>query len=180
MAKCVLCGQKLGLFDQVDMIDFHGTRQSLCSTCYTRWSTSSGREREAIDRQILSSPDLADGETARANVDTGKPCPDCGTTLERKLRNFQIGQDGYGGLSSLGLPSYAVDLYACPRCGRVVLYTAGFVREEERKPSEEVVCPVCGTRHSPRINCPTCATRDPQKYIAKQSNSQGGKPPWEK
>ena len=43
-----------------------------------------------------------------------------------KQKNMSIGADGYGGLTSLGLPEYRVDLYACPKCGKVELYTARF------------------------------------------------------
>ena len=178
MANCVLCGKKMGLFDQVD-IDFHGTRQSLCGACYARWKNTHGLEREELERQMLDSPDLMARERVRANVDTGKACPDCGAVLECRLRNFSIGADGYGGLSSMGLPRYMVDLYACPRCGRVVLYTAEDHRQSEQRETEEVVCPECGTRHSPRINCPTCAARDPGKFIPR-GGSRGNKPPWEK
>ena len=47
--------------------------------------------------------------------------------LERKLENFSIGADGGGGLMTLLADHYEVDLYACPQCGKVELYTAGFV-----------------------------------------------------
>ena len=80
MANCVLCGRKMGLFDQVD-IDFHGTRQSLCGDCYARWKNTHGREREELERQMLDSPDLMARERVRANVDTGKACPDCGAGI---------------------------------------------------------------------------------------------------
>ena len=126
MANCVLCGQKLGMFDKVK-IDFHNTKQSVCSDCANRLDNTVGPERAELFRQILDSPYLENGEDIRADINTGKPCPACGAILHRKLRNFSIGSDGYGGLSSLGLPSYEVDLYACPQCGKVELYTAGFV-----------------------------------------------------
>lgn len=32
MAYCVLCGKKVGLLDQIDL-DFHGSKQVLCSAC---------------------------------------------------------------------------------------------------------------------------------------------------
>ncbi len=123
MANCVLCGQKLGMFDKVK-IDFHNTKQSVCSDCANRLDNTVGPERAELFRQILDSPYLENGEDIRADINTGKPCPACGAILHRKLRNFSIGSDGYGGLSSLGLPSYEVDLYACPQCGKVELYTA--------------------------------------------------------
>ncbi len=59
-------------------------------------------------------------------------CPACGAAMERKLQNFTIGTDGGGGLlSGLWHDQYDVDLYACPRCGKVELYTANFQKQED-------------------------------------------------
>lgn len=169
------------MFDQISL-EFHGTRQLVCSDCDNRLAAADGPAREELEREILASPDLLEGETVRANVDTGKACPACGAGLECRLRNFSIGSDGYGGLSSMGLPTYSVDLYACPRCGRVELYTAGAGLEKREEGPREVVCPECGTRHSPLINCPTCAAKNPWKYIPPDGGRGKGdpKPPWEK
>ena len=132
---------------------------------------------------------MENGEDIRADINTGKPCPACDAILHRKLRNFSIGSDGYGGLSSLGLPSYEVDLYACPQCGKVELYTAApgaWAALTDQPEAEQVTCPDCGTRHSPLIGCPSCAVRQaglgrtfPQEE--KQSTSKRSKKvPWEK
>ena len=132
-------------------------------------------------------------------------CPACGAELELKLERFSIGADGGGGiLAAMFCDQYEVDLYACPRCGKVELYTAGFQRERqgeaeagdevpvpaEAEPAEEVVCPVCGTRHSSAIGCPACvlysvqsgqAYQSPKKAPPKPPRSRSGrKPPWEK
>ena len=67
-------------------------------------------------------------------------CPACGAEMERKLQDFSIGSDGGGGLLSLLADTYLVDLYACPQCGKVELYTAGFQADEdleEDEPSEQ-------------------------------------------
>ena len=53
-------------------------------------------------------------------------CPSCGAAMECKLQNFSIGADGGGGLLTLLADQYEVDLYACPACGKVELYTAAF------------------------------------------------------
>ena len=185
MANCVLCGKKIGMFDQINL-DFHGTQQPLCSDCDKRLQNAPPQEREALNQQILDSPHLLEADTVRANVYTGKPCPACGATLECRLRNFSIGQDGYGGLSSLGLPSYAVDLFACPKCGKVELYTARFAAQPPVE-EESVTCPVCGTRHSPLIGCPSCAVQAAQSgrisASPKETSPRGRNkvtPPWEK
>ena len=182
MANCVLCGKKVGMFEQVNL-DFHGVNQVLCGACHDRLEHASPQEREALERQILDSPHLAEGELLRENLNTGKTCPVCGGALELRLRGLEIGRDGYGGLSSMGLPSYAVDLYTCSQCGRVELYTAGAGRAVPQPPQdEEVVCPVCGTRHSSIINCPACARRGGWK-TPDQGGEAGRKKdrdPWEK
>lgn len=58
-------------------------------------------------------------------------CPLCGAGMEQKLQNFSIGADGGGGLITLLADTYEVDLYACPRCGKVELFTAGFQPEQQ-------------------------------------------------
>ena len=80
-------------------------------------------------------------------------CPSCGAAMECKLQNFSIGADGGGGLWTLLADQYEVDLYACPACGKVELYTAAFPKEPEPAPywcehcqeeREDRLCPVCG------------------------------------
>ena len=61
-------------------------------------------------------------------------CPSCGAAMECKLQNFSIGADGGGGLLTLLADQYEVDLYACPACGKVELYTAAFSPEPEPAP----------------------------------------------
>ncbi len=115
-------------------------------------------------------------------------CPACGAAMERKLEDFTIGTDGGGGLfSSLLHDQYDVDLYACPQCGKVELYSSEFRGKEEaeaREKPEEVVCPVCGTKHSPLINCPTCVLRSVaggrRPPAAPAEKERDRKPPWEK
>lgn len=106
-------------------------------------------------------------------------CPACGAELELKLQNFRIGSDGTHPLEALFADHYVVDLYACPSCGKVELYTAA-VREEE--PEELVTCPVCGKEHSPLIGCPRCALRGGQerKITYAPKKKQDKRPPWEK
>lgn len=126
MANCVLCGKKIGLLDQIKE-DFYGTKQIFCSDCSLRLQKASPQERNDLNQQILASPYLADETIIRANLDARKACPACGTLMDRKIQNFSIGADGNGGLSLLLVDQYVVDLYACPQCGKVELYTAGFV-----------------------------------------------------
>ena len=188
MANCVLCGKKVGLLDQIEL-DFHGSKQILCSACDVRMSKASPGERQDLEQEILVSPYLQKADTVQANVNTGKICPACGAVLERKLENFSIGADGGGGLMTLLADHYEVDLYACPQCGKVELYTAApgaWAALTDQPEAEQVTCPDCGTRHSPLIGCPSCAVRQagsgrtfPQEE--KQSTSKRSKKvPWEK
>ena len=79
-------------------------------------------------------------------------CPNCGTAMECKLQNFSIGADGGGGLMTLLADQYEVDLFACPQCGRVELYTAGYSRAPRRAP---YWCEHCGKEREDRL-CPEC------------------------
>ena len=119
----------------------------------------SPQEQEELFRQMLDSPDLEDGERIRADLNTGRHCPACGGMLERRLRNFSIGADGYGGLTSLGLEQFEVDLYVCAKCRRVELYAAEHEVPLRTEQNDQVTCPVCGTRHSALCGCPTCAVQ---------------------
>ena len=152
MANCVLCGKKVGFLDQVKY-DFHGSKQILCSDCSLRMQNASPQQRSDLMQQMLSSPHLLYADTVQANVNTGKLCPACGAMLERKLENFSIGADGGGGLTTLLAAQYVVDLYACPQCGKVELYTAGFVPpsaevEQQPKKQEAQAVPVTISDHS--------------------------------
>ena len=121
MANCVLCGQKLGMFDKVK-IDFHNTKQSVCSDCANRLDNTVGPDRAELFRQILDSPYLENGEDIRADINTGKPCPACGAILHRKLRNFSIGEAVYqqevqkGPLGEVTIPFPGSTQYRKQRC----------------------------------------------------------------
>ena len=81
-----------------------------------------------------------------------RSCPNCGTAMECKLQNFSIGADGGGGLMTLLADQYEVDLFACPQCGKVELYTAGTSRAPRRAP---YWCEHCGKELEDRL-CPEC------------------------
>ncbi len=89
MAYCVLCGKKVGLLDQIDL-DFHGSKQVLCSACDVRMSKASPGERQDLEQQILASPYLQRADTVQANVNTGKVCPACGSGETWLLRGNEV------------------------------------------------------------------------------------------
>lgn len=172
MANCVLCGKKVGLLDQIEL-DFHGSKQILCSACDVRMSKASPGERQDLEQEILASPHLLYADTVRANVNTGKLFPACGAILERKLENFSIGADGGGGLMTLLADHYEVDLYACPQCGKVELYTAGFVppsSTQESEPKEQT------SQAAPE----TIPAQSDEKHSFRFPWQKEEKAPWEK
>lgn len=64
-------------------------------------------------------------------------CPACGAEMALKLENFSIGADGGSPMMALLADTYEVDLYACPKCGKVELYTADFDPDDEEEDEEE-------------------------------------------
>lgn len=188
MAKscCVLCGSEVGWMDRLSLTVFD-TEQTVCSDCEKKFRNALPSEQEQLRRQILESPHLSNRSAVEAyqKAVSDKFCPACGSAMERKLKDFTIGADGYGGLTSLGLPQYMVDLYACPKCGKVELYTANFKTEEEQAKAGpvSVTCPECGKEHSPLIHCPVCALRaasSGRRPAPSASKKKEARPPWEK
>ena len=135
---CVLCGQQVPPLSQ-SLLSFCGTSQPVCPDCDRRYRAAYPSEREALDAEILNSPRLLDRDTVLANLPPhlaasqfklrgeAKRCPACGCVLDCKLENLSLGSEGGRGLLSLLCDQYDVDLYACPQCGKVELYTARFV-----------------------------------------------------
>lgn len=63
MANCVLCGQKLGMFDKVK-IDFHNTKQSVCSDCANRLDNTVGPDRRSCSAKFWIPPIWKTGRTS--------------------------------------------------------------------------------------------------------------------
>lgn len=197
-SRCVLCEKEFGFFDRGELY-FFGSFQDACSDCAKEYQHAEGEALESLSQRILSSPHLKDRERILLQMDREaarrkkaeakrqaqtKFCPNCSTQMELKLEHFSIGADGGGGLVTLLADQYEVDLYACPQCGKVELYTAGFLPGAKEEEPETVVCPDCGTKHSPLINCPRCASKDPFRFIPSGESTAKrkaeAKPPWEK
>ena len=180
---CVFCGKKLGLLDRY-FFEVFKTKQTACKDCLERLSALSGPELEAEKEQMLASPYLEEVDTLRAYAALSRPCstPGCGGKLECERENVRLGREG------LPDESYSVDVFACPRCGKVELFTAGTVRHALRpkKPEKKeeptvptVLCPVCGTRHEEGEPCPVCAA-ELARQNARPARRREKKPPWEK
>ena len=140
MANCVLCGKEIGRFEQIK-IEFHGTQQVLCDDCHIRFVRASGRERMDMEQKMIESMDLLHRALVQANIDTGRRCSSCGGLLELKVEKMLLG----------GRETYnncLADLYVCPQCGRMELYTP----DVQRAP---FWCEHCG-KGSFTPSCPDC------------------------
>ena len=194
---CALCGNKLALFGSRSLICANED-MLFCSDCGDKLAPMDNPDRgryllehgkgsnpEAM-REFIRRHDERKERLAKLEPPT-RPCPSCGGSMECKLKEFRIGADGNGGFYILGgYEQYHVDLYACPDCGKVELYTANFAAVQARKARQETVnvtCAVCGTTHRADIGCPSCALnaatlgRRPEVSPTRQKDS---KVPWEK
>ena len=70
-----------------------------------------------------------------------KICAQCGVPMELKKAAYPLG-------SMHIADRFHVDIYECPKCGRVEFFAA----EEDM-----VTCPVCGSVHSRHEKCAICA-----------------------
>lgn len=194
-SRCVLCEKELGFFNQ-RKIYFCSSEQAACDACAEQYKNAEGDARKALDERILASPHLDDRayieeylsrqEALRQRAEAKKQaqtkhCPNCSALMELKLENFSIGADGGGGLVTLLAAQYDVDLYACPQCGKVELYTTGFIPGMPEEEELSVTCPVCGREHHPAVGCPSCALRGGSAgRIHRSEGKSSEKPPWEK
>lgn len=194
--RCILCEKELGIFERNELI-FYWTSQNACAACAKEYHKAEGEALEALSQRILASPHLKERESiaqnmARVEADRKKAevkkkaqtkfCPLCSTQMNLALQNFSIGADGGGGLATLLADQYVVDLYACPQCGKVELYTAGFIPGVGME-NDMVACPVCGNEHHKDVGCPTCAvnaSRSASLSSLRSESKSAQKPPWEK
>ena len=75
-------------------------------------------------------------------TETKKLCPVCKKELVLEEAGYPMGS------AFLKTDRVHVDIYSCPECKRVELFTAQ---------SDMVTCPKCGTLHSAKEECAICA-----------------------
>ena len=68
-------------------------------------------------------------------------CPACGKEMQREVKGYPMG-------GMFVSNRFYVDIYRCPQCNRVDLFSAE---------GETVTCPVCGSVHSAQERCVRCA-----------------------
>lgn len=133
---CAFCGKELKLFGKESLM-CGGVTQSVCRDCagkYT-WAGQIERCRDLLKAGRAKEPERVKAFLEREekrqreraqNQEKASRCPVCGSKMELKFENFRIGPDGVNAMDALLRTQYNVDLYACPNCGKVELYTAGF------------------------------------------------------
>ena len=199
MAKrCVFCGKTLSFFDEKTLLCGNAL-QSVCSACWAELQDLDQEERahRALDTGRAEEPEVIQAfldrleqmrqaqARAREALKTDKRCLRCGGVMERYGRKkFHLGEESlFGTVARDGLFAawLTVDVLRCADCGRAEFFLPDPPEPEEvsKAPEEQVVCPVCGARHSPLINCPNCAlNRRPAQ--SEPPRGSGKKPPWEK
>ena len=186
---CSLCGEKLSFFGGKLLICAN-QEERLCNGCYDKLDRMENLER---GKYLLEHGTPDEPEKMKAFITLyeertkqkltyeppSRPCPNCGSKMERKLKDFTIG--AYG--DRLFGERYDIDLYACPACGKVEMYTANFaaIKRKQELNEKEVVCS-CGTRHSSLVECPTCSfhCRSETPPAAPEKSRHEEKPPWER
>lgn len=186
---CSLCGTKLSFFGG-HFLTCANQDEIFCSQCHDNLYPMNNAER---GRYVLENGKPAHAKKMQEFMDewdaknrareevaeqrkvlepSQRPCPNCGTMMDRKLQDFRIGADGDNDLFDLLLrPQYNVDLYACPECGKVELYTANFAalkRKQEEQAAE-------------KASAETQSSEKPteREYTSYRPGRKNEKPPWE-
>ena len=148
--NCIFCGKAVTFFSGCTL-SCGGVDQPVCGECAEKYiretklqrarlALETGRAREPKKLMTYIGQEERRQQEREVWREKASRCPACGGEMELKLENFSIGADGGGGLMTLLADTYEVDLYACPVCGKVELYTAGFFQkkcqEEDGEPEE--------------------------------------------
>lgn len=190
---CCLCGEKLSFFGG-KMLICANEEQNLCGTCYTKLDAMDNLERGAY---LLEHGKPGNPEKMREFIikyteriqkkqelePPPRPCPNCGGEMKCKIKNFTIGLDGNGGMYLFGGPEqYDVDLYACPECGKVEMYTANFAavkRQAEAAAAKQAEREAAAEKA--RKLAEEAPARVEQEFVSFHSGRKNEKkPPWER
>lgn len=183
---CSLCSTKLSFFGGKSLVCANQD-EMFCPTCFDKLYDMDNLER---GRYVLEhgNPDhpeemrqfivfYAERTLRKAQLEPPtRPCPNCPGQMKLKLKDFRIGAHG----DTLLGDGYNVDLYACPECGKVEMFTANFAavkrnaerqaqKEAERKAAAEADLQQAADRPAPR-----------EYTSVRPGQKSGKKPPWEK
>ena len=190
---CALCGKQLSFFSGSSLVCANSD-EMFCSKCHDklyrleysergRYVLEHGKpENPEKIRAALKQWDAEEAARKRATEQRHilepavRPCTNCGGEMKRELQNFRIGADGDNDLFDMLMrPQYHVDLYACPECGKVELYTANLVAQKAR-----------AARKAAEKEIAEAAARDKARAAQQEHTSyrpgrrSGETPPWEK
>ena len=200
-STCIFCGQKLPRFGQEKLL-CGNVFQPVCTQCLEKlWGLSQEeRGQLALDTGRAVNPEqiqafLTESRQAaqreRQAVMTDKFCLRCGSPMLRYGRKLiQLGSEGlFGPITRDGIFSdwLEVEVLRCEGCGKAEFYIPDPSEPKAPQEEEQVTCPVCGTRHSPRVGCPNCAVQAAQSGRIPSTSKEkapwersGKRPPWEK
>lgn len=103
---------------------------------------------------------------------SGPKCLRCGATMEFYLRDtLQLGHEGELG-GRIFARSLDVEVYACPKCGKMEFFRPGFFREDAPEENEadelppEAESAIVGVSREgiPQVRCPACGRKHDFDY----------------
>lgn len=187
---CSLCGAKLSFFGGHSLVCANQD-ETFCSKCHDELYHMDNLER---GRYLLEHGKPDNPEKMREFIvfhaertlqkkklePPTRPCPNCGNSMELKLKDFRIGADGDNDLfDMLTRPQYHVDLYACPECGKVELYTANFAAIKEK--AERKAAIEAEEKAAAEADLQAMERSAEREYTSyRPGRRPGEKPPWEK
>lgn len=129
---CSLCGEKLSFFGCHYLVCANQD-EMFCSKCHDILYPMENLERGAylLEHGKPDHPEqmrefiIKYTERAQKQAQWQPPtrtCPNCQAQMNLTIKDFRIGSYGDNLLGE----RYDVDLYACPECGKVEMYTANF------------------------------------------------------
>ena len=180
---CSLCGTKLSLFGAHTLVCANQD-EMFCSKCRDKLYPMENLDRGAylLEHGKPEHPEKMREFNIKYTERTQKIepptrlCPSCGAKMPLVLKDFRIG--AYG--DSLLGDRYDVDLYACPECGKVEMYTANFAVVKRRV---QQAAAKQAEREAAAEKARQVAEQPPveQEFTSvRPGGKQGEKPPWEK
>ena len=180
--NCALCGEKLSFFGG-KMLICANQEEMFCSKCHDVLFDMENLERGAYllekgkpeypeeMRQFIIHWDERAKQREKLKQPDTRPCPNCQAQMNLTLKGFVIG--AYA--DSLLGERYNVDLYACPECGKVEMYTANFAAVKRR--AEEAAA-----KQAAKLAAAEEARKAKEQEFTsvRAGKTSGKKPPWEK
>ncbi|MCI8916226.1 MAG: hypothetical protein HFF26_06125 [Oscillospiraceae bacterium] len=94
-----------------------------------------------------------------------KRCSNCGSAMAFIRReDIQLGEASVllGVWPNIRAGALDVELWGCPRCGKLDLYRGDLFEEQEEDRMAQTACPACGQLHDlDDPKCPFCGAKNP-------------------